>query len=238
MEVARRVACLAVALAALVASIAASADEKAAAPPAKDPPDSWFATGVVKIGGRLQLTSYWSLGSKFRAETILAGHRVVTIVNGETYYGYDDVLAAGVAIKRDPEAIAVDTKRPRPFADEWGQLIRAGGESIGFEMYQGRSTEVFRLTNATGRRTIWVSREEPRVPLRVVTYDRASAREETIDYAGWMRGLLIDDSFFEPSSHVDLLPLPYSEYLRQSRYGPVGTVPLLYRGFLESEWED
>jgi hypothetical protein len=205
---------------------------------AKALPDTWFATAVTTVGSRVQFTNYWSSGSRFRAESVLRGHRVVSIVNDDTYYSIDAVLAAGVSIARDPQAIAVDAKRGRPFADEWKQLLRAGGESVGREELLGRKCEVFRLTNSTGRRTVWVSLEEPRVPIRIMTFDRQSGQEETVDYINWLRGLLISSAFFEPGSQVRLLEFDYPEYSRVSRQAPVGPVPVLYRGFLEAEWQD
>ena len=81
---------------------------------------------------------------------------------------------------------------------------------------------------------MWVSLSEPRVPVRVETYDRRSARTETVDYIDWLRGLVIDDSFFEPPAQTKLMSLDYQEYARLSRKGPVGPVPVLYGRFLQS----
>jgi len=226
MRTVRAAGCLAMLLLISLESLPAWLKEDA---PPKKVPDSWFATGVVRVGGRIQITNYWSSGSKFRAETIIAGHRVVTIVNGDIYYSFDDVAAAGIAIKRDKLAVAVDAKRGRPFADEWSQLLRAGGERIGSETLEGRECEVFRLTNSTGRRTVWVSIEDPRVPVRVHTFDRKTAREEVLEYAGWMRGLLVADEFFQPAKHVDRR----DTLLDTDRPGPA-TRPVLDHGSLHA----
>ena len=201
-------------------------------------PDTWYVTAVTTVGSRVQFTRYWSKGARFRAESIIAGHPLVSIVNGDTYYSLDVVRAAGLAVKRDPKAIAADARRSRPFADEWQELVRAGGESVGTESIQGRESEIFRLTNSTGRRTVWVSVGEPRVPVRVETFDRRSGREEVVEYVDWLRDLVIADSFFEPSEKTHLMWIDYLQYTREIRRGPVGPVPVLYRRFLQAEWED
>ena len=48
-----------------------------------------------------------------RAETVIAGHRVVTIVRGETYYAYDRTLRKGVAIRRSGRAVAFAARGAR-----------------------------------------------------------------------------------------------------------------------------
>lgn len=234
MQMARSTTCLAsLLLMALAWGQAAKAAEVE-----KPLPDTWYVMALTSVGSRVQLAHYWSKGSRFRAESIVAGHRVVSIVNDDTYYAIDAVRGAGIAIKRDPKAIEADAKRSRPFADEWEQLVRAGGESVGTEQIQGRESEIFRLTNSTGRRTVWVSVDEPRVPVRIETFDRKSGREEVVEYVDWLRGLVIADAFFDPPAKAQMLELDYRDYARRIRRGPVGPVPVLYRRFLQAEWEE
>ena len=219
-------------------SVGSALAQDAPAEPAQELPDTWYVTAVSAVGPRVQFTHYWSKRDRFRADTVIAGHRVVSIVNGDKYYSLDTVSALGLQVTRDPAAIAADKTRSRPFADEWDELMRAGGESIGTEMIQGRESEIFRLTNSTGRRTVWVSVTEPRVPVRVETFDRKSGKKESLEYINWLRGLNIADAFFEPPVQSQLEKLDYLEYARESRLGPVGAVPVLYRRFLQADFGD
>ena len=109
---------------------------------------------------------------------------------------------------------------------------------MGTEAIHGRESEVFRLTNSTGRRTVWVAMDEPRVPIRVETFDRRSGRKEVVEYVDWLRGLVIADEFFEPSANTQMMSLDYLEYARAVLKGPVGPVPVLYRRFLQADWEN
>ena len=51
------------------------------------------------------MTHFWSRGAAMRAETVVAGHRIVTIVKGEYYYAYDAIAKNGVQIRRTPAAV-------------------------------------------------------------------------------------------------------------------------------------
>ena len=59
----------------------------------------------------INVTHFWSKGPWLRAETVVAGHKVTTIVRGDTYYAYDSILRRGVALKRSEGAIARDAGR-------------------------------------------------------------------------------------------------------------------------------
>ena len=76
------------------------------------------------------------------------------------------------------------------------------------------------------------------MPVRVETFDRESGREEVVEYVDWLRGMAIADSFFEPPWQTKLLELDYLDYARRIRLGPVGPVPVLYRRFLQAQWEE
>ena len=163
--------------------------------------------------------------------------QVLTIVNGAYYYTIDVLEQVGVRIERNPLATAVDGRYSRPFADEWEELVAAGGEKVKEETIAGRVAEVWRITNNSGRRTVWVSHEKPMVPIRVETYDRSTGRQDSVDYLNWQLGLKIPDQFFEPPLGVDIQTFEYDEYVAAARKGPVGPAPPLYRQLLHGRNE-
>lgn len=193
---------------------------------------TWYALALGQLRGRLAVAHYWSYGEKFRAVTLINGKPLLTIVNGRYYYTIDVAERVGVRIARNPLAIASDGRYSRPFAEEWEQLVAAGGERVGEETIAGRVAEVWRLTNTSGRRTVWVSREKPMVPVRVETYDRDTTRLDSVDYVNWQFGLPIPEKFFDPPADIELQTFEYDAYITAARSGPVGPAPPLYRNLL------
>ena len=86
----------------LSALVSASSSAKENDEPAVN---SWYAQTVARSSAGLNVNYFWSLGTKFRAETVVAGHKVVTIVNGDTYYAYDLLVRTGIAVQRAPLAV-------------------------------------------------------------------------------------------------------------------------------------
>ena len=157
--------------------LARAAEEPAAArkaAPAERLP-TWYAATVAEAEkGGFVVVNFWSKGTWLRAEAVLAGRHIVTLVDATTYYVIDDAAGTGIAIERNAAARAQDATRGRPFANELADLLRRGGEHVGTEQASGQTVDVYRLTDETGRRTIWVSTTNPPVPLRIETFDRAS----------------------------------------------------------------
>jgi hypothetical protein len=212
----------------------AKEEKSRAARPARDP--SWYVASVAEDEkGQFLMVHFWSRGPLFRSEAVLAGRKIVTIVDRATYFIVDEVSGKGIAIARSPDAIARDTKRARPFANDLDQLLIDGGELIGNEDANGQVVDVYRVTNKKGRRTIWMSTTNPPVPLRIVTYDRATATSGKVDYMNWLSNPLIADHFFAPDSRVEVRQFSYEEYRRRIRLGPVGPAPVLYRHLLHGE---
>lgn len=199
-------------------------------------PTSWYAATVAEDekGGFL-MVHFWSKGPLFRSEAVLAGRKIVTIVDRNTYYILDEVSGRGIAIERSEAARELAAKGKRPFGNELDELIQQGGELIGSEEAQGQTVDVFRLTDARGRRTIWVSTTKPPVPLRVVTFDRNSAESGKVDYVNWLHNPALADSFFAPDPRIQMQKLTYDEYRTEIRKGPVGPAPVLYRHLLHGE---
>jgi len=199
-------------------------------------PTAWYAATLVEDekGGFL-MVHFWSKGSLFRSEAVLAGRKIVTIVDRTTYHVIDEASGQGIAIERSEAARALDVRSQRPFGNELEQLLRNGGELIGSEQARGQPVDVYRLTDSRGRRTIWVSTTKPPVPLSVQTYDRETATTGKVDYVNWLHNPMLADSFFAPNPRVKMERFSYEEYRKQSRRAPVGPAPVLYRHLLHGE---
>jgi hypothetical protein len=181
----------------------------------------------------LNVTYFWSKGPKLRAETVIAGRRITTIVSGNTYYAYDATAQVGVAVGRSQAAIAADARGERPFGREFESLIAKGAERIRDDKLLGRDCEVFRLTDQLGRRELCVSKDKLRLPVRVTIYRRDTQQTTTTDFINWLTGLTIADSFFEAESTAVLDRFDFDSYVKRSATGePIGPVPILYTDLL------
>jgi len=198
------------------------------------PEQSWYASSLSRNeAGSFLVVHFWSKGARFRAETLIAGHRITSIVNGGTYYVLDPVLGTGAAIERSQRSVAQDATRGRPFGGELQQILSQGGEKVGTERVGGRECEMYRVTNAKGRRQVCLSMQEPQVPLRIESFDRNSGQTTYVDYSNWMLGLLISDAFFEPDERISMERLGYEEYqARTARGQSAGPAPVLYGDLL------
>jgi hypothetical protein len=234
---------VAVALAPAAATAQNRADARKAAPAApkraKDPgaeagsgsPPTWYALTLAHAELGLNVAYFWSKGAKLRAETVVAGHKIVSIVNGDTYYAYDATGREGVAIGRAPEAIAKDSPGRRPFGREVEIIVGQGGEKVGEEDVGGRPVERYRVTDAAGRREVWVTKDELRLPVRLEIYTRLSGKTIHTEFVNWAAELPIDDGFFEPEAGVRFTRLSYQEFAER-QFTPVGPVPILYMDLL------
>jgi hypothetical protein len=225
----RSIARTSLALAGLWASAAAAQQ----APEGPAPPRTWYAQAMAYGDGGINVTHFWSKGARMRAETVIAGHKVVTIVNGATYYAYDGLEGRGVAIQRTPTAISADSDERRPFGRELDTLVRQGAERVSETEFQGVPIAIYRLTDQLGRREVWINRAGEQLPVRAVVYLRSASRTSTTDYLNWLSNLPIGDSFFEPEPGVHLERYGFAEYMeRLAKLGPVGPVPVLYADLL------
>jgi outer membrane lipoprotein-sorting protein len=196
-------------------------------------PPTWFAQALAHGSGGVNVTYLWSRGSKFRAETVVAGHKIITIVNGDTYYAYDMTLGNGIAIKRSPAAISADDQKRRPFGNELATLKAQGAEKVGDEVVAGQPCEKYRVTDDAGRRVLWVTANDEKLPVRVEIFDRRFSRTNYTDFINWLSGLTLSDPFFEPDSNIALERMTLKEYVNQTATtGPVGPVPILYADLL------
>ena len=189
---------------------------------------SWYVSAVVSGRSGYRITNYWSKGSKLRAETMSGVHPIVTIVRGDRYWVYDELLKKGIEIKRSAPAVAEDATRIRPFGNDLEDLIRSNGEKVESVVLGEVAAEIWRATNQSGRRTVWVTVSEPRVPLRVENFDRESGESATLNYSNWASGFDLPDSAFEPPADLDLEKFEYDDYVAKSLDGLIGPAPVLY----------
>jgi outer membrane lipoprotein-sorting protein len=238
---------LAMSLVLLTLAGAVASTKKEASPSAQAALPAAAAPGSEKASLGIQATSrsrdafevfiiqYWALGARLRAEAVVRGHNVVTVVNGEFYYAYDALTNAGYRIRRPPEAIAADSKRSRPFALQLEQILSEGGEKIRDETIEGIEVEVYRVTNDEGRRTLWVQKESSRIPIRLEAYDRATGSEWRLDWINWVLGVVIPESYFKPPSEVKLEEFEsYDDYRLSQAVRPVPPGPPFFPELIES----
>jgi outer membrane lipoprotein-sorting protein len=194
---------------------------------------TWYAQALTRGEAGLNVTHFWSKGPWLRAETVVAAHKIVTIVRGDRYYAYDGLTGEGLAIRRELATVAVDRAERRPFGREYEILVGQGAEQIREETLMGRRTGVYRVTDNLGRRELWVTLDELRIPLRLEIFDRNSGAQRITDYVNWQSDLDIPDAFFTPDPQAALQQMDYSEYLRRSSAeGAVGPVPVFYTTLL------
>jgi hypothetical protein len=195
---------------------------------------TWYAQALAHSDkGGLNVTDFWAKKNLMRAETVVRGRRIVTIIRGPAYIAFDRIGRVGVAIQRSPKAVAQDTERSRPFGNELEALIRRGAENVGSERLGGRKVDAWRITDQLGRREVWVTQDEFRLPLRVEIFLRGSGDTAVTDFLGWQRGMVIPDVFFFPDTDIELTEISYEKYLEEAaKLKPIGSVPVLYDDLL------
>jgi len=199
---------------------------------AQEAPGTWYAVRVISGDTPPVVEHLWSKGSKLRAETVIGGRPVVTLVSGERYMTIDTLSNTGVSIQRSPRAIGEDGRRGRPFGNEASILESAGGEKVSVEQVGGSECDLYRLTNSEGRQEVCVSRDEARLPLLLRVWRRTSGKEAVTRYLDWIPGLALSDDFFQPDPRAALEPLTYDDYVRRAGGEEIGPAPPLFRELL------
>lgn len=190
-------------------------------------PDTWFAETVQHGDAGLRIMNIWSKGRKLRAETIVGGTVLLTLVNGDTYYNLIPSAGTGVAIQRSPKAIADDQKGGRPFGRDVERLLARGAEKAGSERLMGREVTVYRLNTGGTREEVWATEDGEKLPIKVVFTDREKGQSaETM--LNWSRGLTLADAFFEPDPRLAVEKMTYDEFLARVKDGKVASFPPLF----------
>jgi hypothetical protein len=194
---------------------------------------SWYTQSFARGDAGLNVTHLWSLKSKFRAETVVRGHKLVTIVNGDTYYVYDALTMAGTAIRRAPAALAAESPDRRPFGNEAQFLIDQGGEKIREESIAGKRAAVYQFTDENGRRIIWVTQDDRRLPIRMEFFNRKSGSTRYKEYIDWVSGFAVSDAFFEPEPRIQFERFELDEYIKNTlAKDAAAMLPILYQELL------
>ncbi|MBW2273763.1 MAG: hypothetical protein JRG96_10850 [Deltaproteobacteria bacterium] len=216
---------------------AAKATKSQEAATAEVVPNTWYVSTLSETERGILGVHYWSKGPLFRAETIVEGHRIATIVNAGSYYIINVVSGTGIEIGRSERAMSEDAARGRPFGREFEALVRDGGEKVRSRELGGVGYDVYRVTDKAGRREILVTRSEPRIPVSVETYNRKTGQSTVVRYMNWRRGLDVTDAFFEPPQGVEVPRLEYAEYVEKITTGSIGPAPVLYEELLHGQQE-
>jgi len=204
---------------------------KAAAP--TDSGNSWYSQAVAQGRAGINVTNFWSRGPQLRAETVVGGHKIITIVSGRTYYAFDALAMSGVAIERAQEAIDEDAEGRRPFGNELEAILAQGAEKVREEVVLGTNCDVYQVTDDYGRRILWVSKGRWELPVRIEIFSRKSGDKQLTDFLDWSNGIPITDEFFVPHPAVVFENYTLQEYIDHTQnVGPVGSVPVLYADLL------
>ena len=204
-------------------------------------PATWHAEALTSSPRGVQVTQYWSKGSdRLRAETVVAGHRLVSVVNGDLYYAIDVTSGLAIAVKRSPRAIEEGKKRSRLVGLEAFVIRERGGEKVKSEPLAGQMCDVYRLTDSRGRRAVWVQQERggktgEMLPLRVEVYNRQAGAEIRTDYVQWASGIELPDRLFLPDPRFSLEEFDYEEYVDRTHSKDPPRVPVLHSNLLHGE---
>jgi hypothetical protein len=199
---------------------------------AQEMPNTWYAERIISGDTPPVVEHLWSKGPKLRAETVIGGLPILTLVSGERYITVDRLSNTGVSIQRSPSAIRADAEHRRPFGNEGSILQRAGGEKVSTEGLSGRQCDLYRLTNSEGKQEVCVSQDPARLPLQLKVWRRKSNKEAVTRYLDWVSGLALPDEFFELDASVKLEHVSYDDYLRRAGKEQIGPAPPLFRELL------
>ena len=219
-------------LLAVVATVAPEGARAAEEAKAEAAPKTWHATVFFSNGSSYRIIHYWSDGAKMRAETLISGHPIATIVRGDRYVVLDRLTGRALDIERAPAAVREDERRSRPFGIELEELKKAGGERVEDTTMSGVPVEVWRLTDDTSRRTVWVSKKAPQVPIRAETFVRGSSQTLVFDYSNWSFDFEVPASFFALPNETLVDRFGYAEFGEKSAKGRVEGPPILYPDLL------
>jgi hypothetical protein len=210
--------------------VAAAEDPKPAPAPAGA--ETWYAERIITGSSGTGVEHLWSKGPWLRSEMVIGGQPILQLVKGDRYVIVNRIQRRGVSIQRNPQAIVKDASRRRPIGEDQEMILAAGGEAVRSEQIAGQECEVFRLTDADGRRETCVSKKEPRLPIRTSFWHRATNHTSQINYVSWASKVPLPDEFFDPDPGFVLEQLGYEQYLAGVEKGPVGPAPALHSHLL------
>ena len=81
--------------------------------PGKGADETWYAQRLTSGDAPLRVDNLWSKGSRLRAETVIAGRPILTLVSGERYVIVDRLARRGVSIRRNRASVSADVEAGR-----------------------------------------------------------------------------------------------------------------------------
>ncbi len=224
---------LVVALFVSVSSLAAAQPAPPAKPPPSGGPETWYTEVLLAGGAEPAIEHLWSKGPWLRSELVVRGQPILQLVKGDRYVIINRIERNGIAIKRNPVAIAVDAQSKRPFADDRDRIVAAGGERVGTDTLGGHECEVYRVTDGDGRRETCVT--SGGLPVRTQMWHRASGQTTTASYLSWATQVPLPDAFFDADPGVTIQEYDYEQYMNEAAKGPVGPAPALHSYLLHGK---
>lgn len=216
-----------IALVAVALVLAAAIGAAKAADPKETLADTWFAETVQHGDAGLRVMNIWSKGRKLRAETVVGGTVLLTLVNGDTYYNLLPSAGTGIAIQRSAKALSEDQKGGRPFGRDLEKLVARGAEKAGSERIMGREVSIYRLSAGSTREEVWATDDGEKLPIKLVYTDREKGKSaETM--LNWSRGMPLADEFFAPDPRLAVEKLSYETFLERVKAGSVASFPPLF----------
>ena len=188
-----------------------------------------YAMSMSRGDSGLHIVEYWSKGRTMRAHTTLSGHPFVTLVDSEYYYTLDPVFKRGVAIPRSPRSKAADEGRQRLFGNEYEDMIEGGAAKIRSEETPAGPIDVYRLTDDTGRRTVWVTGDEYHLPLKFETFIRSTGETAQLEYLSWAPLRLMGEFFSAPGADWELERVPtYEAWVKAAPSSGFKQAPIIF----------
>ena len=194
----------------------------------------WFAETIQHGDGGIRVMYIWSKGRKLRADRIIDGAVLQTIVNGDTYYNILPTAGIGVAIQRTATALADDRKGGRPFGHDVEAILARGAEKAATERLMGHEVAVYRLNSGKSREEVWATTDGDKLPVKVVYTDREGGKSyETL--LNWAHGNAVKETFFEPDPRIAMQKVTYEEFVAGVKDGSLKTFPPLFNDLLVGE---
>ena len=112
-------------------------------------------------------------------------------------------------------------------------LIEEGGEKVREETLNGIRVDVYRLTDQKGKRTLWVTQNSLKFPVKLEAYNRKTGRTSVLDWVQWIPAIDLEKEFFKPPKGLELRRFDdYFQFREALKEGPVEPSPPLFQHLL------
>ncbi len=152
-----------------------------------------------------------------------------SFVGSNLYHPHSDCHPRGEVVATGHR----DSRERRPFGNEAQTLIDKGGEKIREENIAGKRADVYQATDENGRRIVWVTQGERRLPMRLELFSRQSGSTRYKEYIDWVSGFAVSEAFFEPGPRIQFERFELDEYIKSTiAKDAAATLPILYQELL------